>query len=312
MTDLNEPDPSRRYQDEATPPIVAASGEADAAAGGRPTEPVPPWYGEPAPSQTTAQPSMSAPPGGQAPSDDPTPWWYQVPPAAVLVPEPPPHVVAPKSRSWKKVAGGVAVAAVVAVGGIAAVTVANASSEVRPEATADAVLAAGPSGQGQVGSGSGIVPDGSGTQAPGGPGREGLRGLAGALHGEFVVPTADGGTQIMRMQRGDVTAISADSLTVTSTDGFKADYVVGDGLDLSSVQVGTKVLVLATVDGDSVTATVVRPGSGLPGGPDSGRRDGAPGEGSQRSPQSGVAPPSAALPPSGAAPSESTQAPQTS
>lgn len=314
MTDQNAPDPSRRHQDEATPPIVAASGEADAAVSGRPAELVPPWYGETVPSSASAQPSTSTPPSGQAPSDDAAPW-YQLPPAAGAVPEPPAPVVAPRPRSWKKLAGGVAVVAVVAVGGIAAVTVANASSEARPETTADSVLAAGSSGQGssgqgQAGSGPGVAPDGSGAQTPGGPGRDGLRALAGALHGEFVVPTADGGTQIMRMQRGDVKAISGDSLTVTSTDGFTADYIVGDGLDVSSVEVGTTVLVLATVDSDSVTATVLRSGSGLPGGP--GRRDGAPGEGSQRAPQSGVAPPSAALPPGGAAPSESTQAPQTS
>jgi hypothetical protein len=82
--------------------------------------------------------------------------------------------------------------------------------------------------------------------------------LAGALHGEFVVQTQDGGTQTERLQSGSVTAVAAGSLSVTSTDGFAATYVVGSDVDVSGVAVGDTVRVIATVDGDTVTATSVQ------------------------------------------------------
>ena len=104
--------------------------------------------------------------------------------------------------------------------------------------------------------------------------------LTNALHGEFVVQTQDGGTQTQRLQRGDVTALAAGSLSVTSSDGFAATYVVPADLDVSSIAVGDTVRVIATVDGDTVTATSVqsgtvgmqgvdgqsRSGGGMPGG----------------------------------------------
>jgi hypothetical protein len=115
---------------------------------------------------------------------------------------------------------------------------------------------------------------------PGGfGGRGGVMALAGALHGEFVVQTQDGGVQTERLQTGAVTAVAGGSLSVTSTDGFVAGYVIGADLDVSGVAVGDTVQVIATVDGDTVTATSVRsetgdlpvPGAGegaLPGGTD--------------------------------------------
>ena len=104
-------------------------------------------------------------------------------------------------------------------------------------------------------------------------GRGSVMDLAGALHGEFVVPTQAGGTLTRRLQTGAVTAVSAGSLSVTSTDGFSASYVIGADLDVSGVAVGDTVLVIATVDGDTVTATSVR--SQSDGMPDQAIGDGA-------------------------------------
>ena len=89
-------------------------------------------------------------------------------------------------------------------------------------------------------------------------GRGAAMALAGALHGEFVVQTEDGATQTQRLQTGVVTAVDAGSLSVTSTDGFTATYVIGSDVDVSGVAVGDTVRVIATVDGDTVTATSVQ------------------------------------------------------
>ena len=48
----------------------------------------------------------------------------------------------------------------------------------------------------------------------GGFGPRGEFGLGGALHGEFVVPKDGGGYQTVATQRGEVTAVSKDSITV--------------------------------------------------------------------------------------------------
>jgi hypothetical protein len=83
-----------------------------------------------------------------------------------------------------------------------------------------------------------------------------------AIHGEFVVRTADG-YRTVDVQRGRVTAVSGSSLTVRSDDGFTGSYsVTGDTVvhhgkekvDISTVKVGDKVRVVARVDGGTHTA----------------------------------------------------------
>jgi hypothetical protein len=95
----------------------------------------------------------------------------------------------------------------------------------------------------------------------GGPGV----GLGGALHGEFTTKKAGGGYQTMAMQLGDVTAVSASSLTVKSEDGFSRTYGVNDdtlvnaGNDgIADVKTGDKVHVLALVTGGSANAVRVQ------------------------------------------------------
>lgn len=87
-------------------------------------------------------------------------------------------------------------------------------------------------------------------------------GLFGAVHGQVVLAKPGGGYQTVDMQTGKVTAVSASSISVRSSDGFTASYSVAastvvdaqrDGI--GSVKVGNQVSVLATVSGSKATAT---------------------------------------------------------
>lgn len=168
----------------------------------------------------------------------------------------------------------VGVAAVIAVGGTIAVTSASA-------ATAGAAQL--PSGYGASSTGGA-----DGTVRGGGGGLPGARGPIGtALHGEFVASdpaaaTTAGGTTatiVERMQAGSVTAVSATSITVKSTDNFSATYVVPSGLAVTAYSVGTKVMVLAKVSGSTVTLVSIhgpRP-AGAAGDRDGFRGRGGPG-----------------------------------
>ena len=85
--------------------------------------------------------------------------------------------------------------------------------------------------------------DGTGGRGPGGEpgagpaGPAGMGGMAGgvrpgaltggpALHGEVIVPNSDGTFTTVLVQRGEVTAVSATSITVKSADGFTQEYAV--------------------------------------------------------------------------------------
>jgi len=81
--------------------------------------------------------------------------------------------------------------------------------------------------------------------------------IGNARHGEFVVPdnstTAGATTMVERMQTGSVTAVSATSITVKSTDNFPATDVVPAGFAVTAFPVGTTVRVIAKVSGSTVT-----------------------------------------------------------
>ena len=205
------------------------------------------------------------------------------------------------TATWKKVAGGVALAAVVAVGGVAAVNAANASN-----------ASSGQGGPGAMTSGAGGYGQGFGPGDGGDTGRRGgIGSLGAALHGEFVVSTDSGGTETRRLQRGKVTAVGNGSLSVTSTDNFAATYTVGSDVDVSIVAVGDTVTVIATVDGAAVTAVTVAEGSefgGMPAGGFGGPDDASGDQGELGVP--GGTPPNGTAPQEGTAPT--TQAPQTS
>jgi hypothetical protein len=105
--------------------------------------------------------------------------------------------------------------------------------------------------------------------APGGPGgaapaRTGRRAgaLRNVLHGRLTVRTATG-TATVDLQRGTITAASATSVTVASSDGFTATYAIGSSTTVrrdrrtvpaTSLAVGDVALVRAR----GGTAVVVR------------------------------------------------------
>ncbi|GAA1597684.1 hypothetical protein [Kribbella karoonensis] len=105
----------------------------------------------------------------------------------------------------------------------------------------------------------------------GGPGRGGFRGefgLGGALHGEFVVQKDGGGYETVAVQRGQVTAVSNDSLTVKSADGYSRTYTLTSNTmvnaarnGIGDVKTGNTVNVQAVVTNGNATAVRVNDGT---------------------------------------------------
>jgi len=114
---------------------------------------------------------------------------------------------------------------------------------------------------------------------PGGMGG-GAAALRGALHGDFVVTDASGAYVNERLQTGDVTAISATSISLTSKDGYKQTYTLdGSTQKTAEPKTGESVTVIAKITGDTATATTITSGTVTQrgqGGPGIGQR-GAPG-----------------------------------
>ncbi|MEU4378510.1 hypothetical protein [Micromonospora echinofusca] len=86
------------------------------------------------------------------------------------------------------------------------------------------------------------------------------------LHGEAVVRTKDGGTKTVVVQRGEVTAVDGDSMTVKSADGFTMTWTFGDDLRVverrttirsADVKVGTTVGVAGAKAGDGGVARLI-------------------------------------------------------
>jgi len=101
---------------------------------------------------------------------------------------------------------------------------------------------------------------------PGGPGQ--FFGQGGALHGEFVVKKDGGGYQTVATQRGEVTAVSKDSITLKSEDGYSrtytltADTLVNAARDgIGDVKTGNTVVITALVADGKATATTLRDGT---------------------------------------------------
>jgi len=115
----------------------------------------------------------------------------------------------------------------------------------------------------------------------GGPGSmPGLAGIGGIpVHGDVVVndPNA-GGTTTIRFARGEVTAVSATSLTLKCSDGFEATFAIDgntkvrlgdDQRTITDLKTGGTAMATGRVAGEVTTATLVtdsdpgrRPGRG--------------------------------------------------
>lgn len=110
----------------------------------------------------------------------------------------------------------------------------------------------------------------AGEDGEGRHGRFGGRGLGELdgqpLHGEFVVKGKDGKPVTVDVQRGDVTAVSASSVTLRSEDGFTATYAIAKdtkvrinakGSTAAQVKTGDKAMVTARKSGSTVTADLL-------------------------------------------------------
>ncbi|WP_103348740.1 hypothetical protein [Amycolatopsis sp. CA-128772] len=92
----------------------------------------------------------------------------------------------------------------------------------------------------------------------GGPGG-GMGGLGSALHGEYVSSDGNGGYVTKITQTGEVTALSATSLTAKSDDGFSKTYTITSA-QATGLATGDTVTVVATESGSTATATLVTDG----------------------------------------------------
>jgi Domain of unknown function (DUF5666) len=148
---------------------------------------------------------------------------------------------------------------------------AGSSPSAQPSGRPSGAPSGGPGGHGYGGPGHGFGGPGGpgGFGRPGGFGGPGGFGRGGAvLHGEQVVQE---GSKVVTIdeQSGKVTAVSATSLTVKSTDGFTATYVIdsstkvgkkGAAAKISAVAVGDTVRVEGTKSAGTVTADRVMDG----------------------------------------------------
>ena len=82
-----------------------------------------------------------------------------------------------------------------------------------------------------------------------------------ALHGEVVLATDRGGTETLVIQRGELTAVTSTSITVTSSDSFHHTYVTNDHTVIDGgreptrpLRNGTDVVVSARKNGSTLTA----------------------------------------------------------
>ena len=92
---------------------------------------------------------------------------------------------------------------------------------------------------------------------------------AAPLHGEFVVPDANGGYTTMLTQTGTVTAVSTASITVRSVDGYTQTYVIPPSTgSAASFAVEDAVAIHATRTDQTATVTsIVDPTVAGRGGP---------------------------------------------
>jgi hypothetical protein len=166
-----------------------------------------------------------------------------------------------KPRSRRALAAGLVGAGV--VGGIVLAGFHTASAQTDPTPAPSTSAAPGTPGSAPDGAPGGRGPGGRG---PGGP----HGGMGMGIHGEFVTRAPNGGYQTMANQAGEVTAVSATSVTVKSEDGYSRTYTVNDGTlvnagndGIADVKTGDDVHVLATVVSGKATAVEVHDGTNI-------------------------------------------------
>lgn len=220
-----------------------------------------PLYDQPRPWETAAQPPGAQPPGTPPPGTPPPgaqPPPTQPPPTQPPGVQPPgaqPPAAGPDRPKWTTrrttAVTAAAATAVIAIGGVA----------VARSGDSGTTAAQGTAAQGQQ-----AGPGGTTGQAPGGGG-----GLASALHGEIVTQDTDGSYVTRLIQSGEVTAVSATSITVVSADDFSATYAVSADTVVNGGQsaigdVATGATVSVTASEDKAALSIVDQSQTGPGG----------------------------------------------
>ena len=178
--------------------------------------------------------------------DVPQTWGTPLPPGARQVDVPTQVDMRPHWPA-RKVLGAVALAVVVGGGTAAAI------AATQPSPSTNTHPSAGVSGA-QVTGGSGSH---HGSYPGGYP-------FANAVHGDFVVRTSTGAFATERFQTGTVTKLSASAISLTSQDHYAGNYLVNastvvnrGAISIHDVKVGDTVTVVATLAGNTATATTV-------------------------------------------------------
>ncbi len=163
-----------------------------------------------------------------------------------------------KSWSGRKTAVAAGVAVVIAAGGGAAIWAGTSANGA--EQGPGGMMMGGPGGPGGQGGQTGRMP--------------GMGVPMDALHGDFVVSDRNGGYTTQRLQTGEITEISATSISLTSKDGYKQVYTIDSATrKTGDPKTGNTVTVIAKVSGNTATATTIGQSGQLQ------RGQGQPGEG---------------------------------
>ena len=234
------------------------------------------------PVQQPQQPGQPGQPGQQGPGNPAT---QPMPPAAGVPSAAP--APAPRTGVWHEtmstrggrwavaVAGAALVALMVLVVAVAGIVALRTHDRFSPMGQRMDGYSRGQGWQGgQGGSRQPLQPGMPG--APGlrngsGSGLGGLGGLRGgaALHGN-VTATIDGSVQALAFQRGQLTEVSATSITLKSSDGFVGTYgrTAATRVTMTTPVKGGQAFVLARVS-DKVAVTIMSSGADEGAGPDS-------------------------------------------
>ncbi len=227
-----------------------------------------PTAAEPSAGWGTPTPQAQAPAGWGAPSGQPSAGWG-VAPGRSAGPTAPGGGISGKWTLKKGlIAGGVAV---VVAGATAAGVYAAGNGAAAGAGTQGAGGMAGQNGMSAQGGPGGLGMNGGGF-APDGLGM-GAGGLAAAVHSEYVI-LRNGKYVNMASQSGTVTAVSNDSITVKSGDGFTRSYSLGSDLvvsqgmqrgmnqgntlSISDVQSGDSVRIAALQESGNYTAETIQ------------------------------------------------------
>ncbi len=175
----------------------------------------------------------------------------------------------PPPLGQRRVAGRIAAWTAVATIGFLAVTGIALAAPTFTQATTSAASPSPSGSAGPEGKPGKADRPGKGPRPGKGNGGAHLRALGRMLHGEAVVRDKDGKFVTVYTQRGEVTAVSATSITLKSADGFVSTYAINAETkigkertagEIADIKVGDEAGVVAVKSGGSKLAKGIRAG----------------------------------------------------